>query len=205
VPRRDCSARRGRSPAPACNRAGGDHHAARRVANEEEHLAREGATEAASRLDGRAHDDEFRSALRSNARHVLAEAPGPCPHDLAPDADAVRARYGRRGLEPLPELAEPAVHVRVQRQLALDDERRDEDDAGVAIGREATGEIERMLRLLPVEQRHDDAAVGDRARPPREAPRTAMEEADVGQLHRKSWYGTEARITFGSTSSSRFT
>jgi hypothetical protein len=32
-----------------------------------------------------------------------------------------------------------------------------------------------------------------------------MEESDVGQLHRRSWYGTEARITCGSTSRSRFT
>jgi hypothetical protein len=32
-----------------------------------------------------------------------------------------------------------------------------------------------------------------------------VEEMDVGQLHLMSWYGTEARITWGSTSSRRFT
>ena len=37
--------------------------------------------------------------------------------------------------------------MRVQRQLALDDERRNEDDLGTAVGGEPAGEIERgMLR-----------------------------------------------------------
>ena len=102
-------------------------------------------------------------------------------------------------------LGERPVHVRVQRQLALDHERRNEDDAGASVGGETAGEIERVLGLLPVEQRHDDAPVGDRARPAREASGAMVEEAYVGDLHRSSWYGTEARITCGSTSSSRFT
>ena len=75
----------------------------------------------------------------------------------------------------------------VQRQLALDDERPDEDDAGAAVGGEAAGEVERVLGLLLVEQRHDDAAIGDRARPAREAPRAAVERPDVRELHRMSW------------------
>jgi hypothetical protein len=32
-----------------------------------------------------------------------------------------------------------------------------------------------------------------------------VQEVDVRKPHRKSWYGTEARITCGSTSRSRFT
>jgi hypothetical protein len=32
-----------------------------------------------------------------------------------------------------------------------------------------------------------------------------MQEPDVGRFHRNSWYGTEARITCGSTSRRRFT
>jgi hypothetical protein len=32
-----------------------------------------------------------------------------------------------------------------------------------------------------------------------------VEHPDVGEPHLMSWYGTEARITWGSTSSSRLT
>jgi hypothetical protein len=95
--------------------------------------------------------------------------------------------------------------MRVERQLALDDERRHEHDAGAAIGGEPAGEIERVLGLLPLEQWDDDAAVGDRAGPACDTPRPATQHPDVRPLHRMSWYGTEARITCGSKSSSRFT
>ena len=161
--------------------------------------------EAPPRLDRRSHDDELGSTLGGDVRNSFAEAPGTGAHDLPPDADAVRARNRGRAVEPLLQACELAVHVRVQRQLALDDERPDEDDAGAAVCSEAAGEIERMLGLLLVEQRHDDAAIGDRARPARETARSAMQEMYVREPHRSSWYGTDARITCGSTSSSRFT
>jgi hypothetical protein len=77
--------------------------------------------------------------------------------------------------------------VRVERQLALDDERRDEDDADAAVGGEPAGQVERVLGLGAVEQGHDDAAVRDRARPAREAPRPAVEQSDIGEPHRSSW------------------
>ena len=161
--------------------------------------------EAAPRLDRRAHDDELRATLLRDTRDVLAQAPRPRANDLPPDRDAVGARHRGCGLEPLLQAGDRAVHVCVQRQLALDDERRDEQDPGAAIGSEPAGKVERVLGLLPVEERDDDAPVGDRARPAREAPGTAVENAYVRQLHRNRWYGTEARITFGSTSRSRFT
>ena len=161
--------------------------------------------EAPPRLHGRADDEELGPMLCGDAGHVLAEAARPRPHDLPPDADAVRGRHRRRRLEPLPELGDPAVHVRVERQLALDDERRHEHDAGAAVRREAAGEIERVLRLLLVEQRHDDAAIRDRARPAREAARAMVQEPYVREFHRSSWYGTETRTTFGSKSRSRLT
>jgi hypothetical protein len=143
--------------------------------------------EAAARLDRRSHDDKLGAPLRRDPRHLLAEAAGTRADDLPPFAHAVGGRDRGRALEPLLEVGEPLVHVRVQRQLALDDERPDEDDAGAAIGGEPAGEVERMLGLLPVEQRHDDAAVGDRAGPAREAAGTAMERPDVRHLHRISW------------------
>ena len=136
---------------------------------------------------------------------LLPETPRPRPYEHATHGHAVRRRDRGRRLEPFPQLGELPVHVGVQRQLSLDHERADEQHARAAIGGEAARKVERMFRLLPVEQRHDDAAVGDRTGPAREAPRALMEEMDVRELHRSSWYGTEARITFGSTSSSRFT
>ena len=143
--------------------------------------------EAAPRLDRRAHDDELRAALSRDARDLLAEAPGPRADDFPLDADAVGARDRFRRLEPLLEGGEAAVHVRVQRQLPLHHERSHEDDAGTAIGRKPAGEVERVLRLLAIEQRHDDRPVGDRARPARQAPRAAVEDVYVRELHLMSW------------------
>jgi hypothetical protein len=203
VPRRDCSARRGRSCTG--NGTGRDHHAARRVAQQQENLAWEGTVEAAPRLDRRANDHQLCAAFGRDARDFRAEAPGPRPDDLRPDRDTVRGGDCGRRLDSLLQAHELPVEVRVDRQLALEDGGRDEHDPGAPVCSEAAGKIDRVLRLLPVEQRHHDAAVGDRARPARESARAAMERSDVGHPHLMSWYGTEARITFGSTSSSRFT
>lgn len=160
---------------------------------------------AAPRLDRRTHDDELRTALRGDTCDVLAEASRPHSDHLAPHVDAVRGGHRGRRLEPLLQAAELSVEVRVQGQLPLEDGRSDQNDPGTAIGGEPAGQIERVLRLLRVQQRHDDAPVGDRARPAREMPRPAPQQPDVGQPHRMSGYGTEARITCGSTSRSRFT
>jgi hypothetical protein len=154
--------------------------------------------EAPPRLDRRADDHELRAALGRDAGDLLAEAPGPGTDDLVPDGHAVRARDRARGFDPLLQTHELPVEVRIDRQLALEDGGCNEHDPGAPVCCETAGEIERVLRLLPVEQRHDDAAVGNRARPAREA-------SDIRPPHRMSWYGTEARITFGSTSSSRLT
>ena len=161
--------------------------------------------EAAPRLDGCAYHDELRAALRGDACNLLAEAAGPCANDLLPDVDAVRAGDRGRELQAFLEVPELPVEMRVQRQLALEDGGRDEDDPSTPVGREPAGEVECMLGLRPVEQRHDDCAVGDRAGPAREAAGAVVEQSYVREPHRMRWYGTEARITFGSTSSSRFT
>jgi hypothetical protein len=89
-------------------------------------------------------------------------------------------------LEPLLQAAQLAVHARVERQLALDKERRDENDPSAAVGGEPAREVERVLGLLAVEQRHYDAPVGDRARPACEASRPAMKASDVREPHRSS-------------------
>jgi hypothetical protein len=161
--------------------------------------------EASPRLDRGADHNELGPALRGDPGDVLPEAARPGADDLPPHADAVRGCNGGRGLEPLLQRDQLSVEVRVQWQLALDDERRDEDDPGSAVGGEPAGEIQGVLRLLPVEQRDDDAPVRDRLRPQSDASHALPESADVREPHRSSTYGTEARITCGSTSSSRLT
>jgi hypothetical protein len=143
--------------------------------------------EAAPGLDRGADDDELRPALRGKPRHVLPEAPRARADDLPPHADAVRARHGSRGLEPLLQAAELSVETGIERQLACDDERRDEHDAGASIGREPAGELEGVLRLLPFEQGHEDAPIRDRLRPQHEVPRAPVEPPEIGPPHRSSW------------------
>ena len=81
------------------------------------------------------------------------------------------------------QLPELRVEPGVERQLAVDDERRDEHDPCAAVGGEPAREIERVLRLLPREKRHDDRPIRDGLRPARQPPRAAIDGADVGQLH----------------------
>jgi hypothetical protein len=74
----------------------------------------------------------------------------------------------------------------VEWQLVHHNERGEQDDAGAAVGGEPAGEVERVLGLLLLEQRDDDAPVGDRAGPACEAPGAAMQLPDVGKPHRTS-------------------
>jgi hypothetical protein len=111
---------------------------------------REGAVEAAPRLDGRADHDELRAALGRDARDFLAEAPRPGADDLPPYRDSIRTRHGGGRLEPLLQAGQRPVHVRVEGQLAGDHERRDEHDAGSTVRRKPAREIERVFRLRPV-------------------------------------------------------
>jgi hypothetical protein len=143
--------------------------------------------EATAGLHRGADHDELRAALSGDARDVLAKLPRPRADDFSPHVDAVRSRHRRRGLEPLLESAELTVEMRVEGQLALDDEGCHKHDPRPAIGGEPAGEIECVLGLLALEQRDDDAAVGDRLRPQREAPRSAPERPEVRQPHRRSW------------------
>jgi hypothetical protein len=64
---------------------------------------------APTRLDRRADDDELGPPLGGDAGDLLAEAPRPRAHDLPPHADAVRARHGSSGLEPLLQLGDLPV------------------------------------------------------------------------------------------------
>lgn len=118
-------------------------------------------------------------------RQLASERAGARADDGAVRADPVRLGDRGRLRERLAERLDLRVEMGVERQLLRDDEGCDEDDVGAAVGREAAGEVERVLRLGAAEQRHDDAAVTE-------------------QPH-SSWYGTLARMTPGSSRRSRFT
>jgi len=167
---------------------------------------RERALEAAPRLDRRADDDELCSALGCHTGDLVAKQPGPSADDLAPRAHAVGRRHRSGRVQAVAQAAQLAVEIRVERQLPLDEERRDENDPRAAIGGQPAREVERVLRLLPLEERHDDRPVADRPRPARQPPRAAMDEPEVDpQSHLMTWYGTDARMTCFSKRSSRLT
>jgi len=120
-------------------------------------------------------------------RHVgqlAAERALSRPDDETVRVDAVGVRDGGSPRERFAKRLRFLVQMRAQRQFLRDEERGDEDDVRSPVGGEAAGEVERVLRLLQAEQRDDDAAVAQ---------------------HQSSWYGTLARMTPGSSRSSRFT
>ncbi len=167
---------------------------------------RERVLEAAPRLDWRTDDDELGAALVRHTRDFISEQTRARPDDLAPPADAVRRRDRRGRVKPVAQHAQLLVEAGVERKLALDEERRDENDPRAAIGGEPAREIERVLRLLPLEQRHGDGPVGDGTCATRQPVGVATEPTDANaEPHRITWYGTDARITCRSKSSSRLT
>jgi len=107
--------------------------------------------EAAPRFDRRAHHQELGAAFDGHPGDLVAEAARTGAYDLPPHADAVRGREGGRRLEPLLEHVELAVEMGIQRQLAIDDERRDQHDPRAAVGGEPAGEVEGVFRLLALE------------------------------------------------------
>ena len=123
---------------------------------------------------------------------------GPCTgaDDAAPSGDAVRLGDRRRLVEPPEQLPGLALEVGVERQLLRDDERRDENDARAAVGCEAAGEVEGVLRLLAGEERHGNRPVPDSDGTAREA---------LPAAGHSTWKGTLARITPGSSRSRRLT
>jgi hypothetical protein len=171
----------------AGERPGRDHHPARRLAQDRLHVRRESPAEAAARLHRRADHEQLGSVVVGDLRQVTAESPLARTDDAPPHADAVRVGDRGRAVEPGAELGDLVVELRVERQLLLDDERRDEDDVGSAVGGEPARKIERVLRLRPAEERDDDAAIADRRGAAGEAARPLAHPAKVGPLHRMTW------------------
>ena len=124
------------------------------------------------------------------ARHLgklAAEAAGAGADEPARRPDTVRVGDRTGVVEPLLELPHLGVEMGIERQLHFDEQRRDEDDTGAAVRREAASEVERMLGLFLSEQRHDDAPVADCSRPSGQPTHTALEGFDVGASHRNNW------------------
>jgi hypothetical protein len=136
---------------------------------------------------------------------LLPEGALACANDPADRGGAVRLGDGRRVVERPAEGLDLAIEVRSERELLRDDERRDEHDPGATVRGQAAGEVERVLRLGPPEERHEDAAVADGGRASGDAAGLPAERAEIRAGHHRSWYGTLARMTPGSRSSSRFT
>jgi hypothetical protein len=148
------------------------------------HLRREGPAEPAPRLDRRADDDELGAVVARDLGELVPERPIASADDLPVRCDAVRLGDGGCVRERGTECLELAVEMRIERKLLRDDQRRDEYDVRTAVGRQAAGEIERMVRLGAPEERHDDAAVPDRGRAAGEAAGPSADTADVRPLHR---------------------
>jgi len=140
-------------------RAGRNHHPARRVAEDGHHLGRERPAESSPRLDRRADDDQLRAVLARHVRELIPERAVARADDPPVSLDAVRLRDGGRLRQRLAQRFDFGIEVGVERELLGNDERRDEHDVGAAIGREAAGEVERVLGLGATEERDDDAAV----------------------------------------------
>jgi len=136
-------------------------------------------------------------------RDLAAELPGAHAQDPTARCDAVGVGDGGGRIQPALQLGDLGVEVGIQGQLPLDEQRRDEHDPRSTVRGETAREVESVLRLLPLEQRDDDAAVPDRLGAAGETPGAAPEAGQVGPSHRRSWYGTLARITCGSNRSSR--
>lgn len=150
-----------------------DQDTAARVADDREHLGRKGPAKPEPRLDGSADDDELGSMLFDDLGEVVSERTLARADDPPSDADPVRVGDRRRVVERRLQGADLVVQVSVERELLRDDERSDEDDARAAVGGEPAGQVERVLGLVPAEQRHDDAPVPDRGHPPRKTAGTA--------------------------------
>ena len=147
---------------------------------------REGTPEAATGRDRRADDDELGPVVARHVRHLPADPPHPRADEPAPRPEPVRVRDRGRMVEPLSQLADLGVEMGVERQFLLDEQWRNEDDAGAAVRREAAGKVECMLRLLLAEQRHDDAPVADGGRPPGQVAHPAPQRLEIETFHRRS-------------------
>jgi len=107
--------------------------------------------EASLGLDGGSDHDERGAYVLGGVGDGASELPGPCAHDLPVRADAVA--LGKRPLaaELDTERRFLTVEVSIERQLPVDKERRQQEDARATVGGKPAGQVQRVTGVLLVE------------------------------------------------------
>ncbi len=115
--------------------------------------------EAALRLDCGSHHDEGGAHVLGGIGNRASELAGTRAHDLSVRADPIA--LGERPLAAQLDTKNLflTVEVSIERQLPVDEERREQEDARTTIGGEPASQVERMAGVLLVEQRDDDHPV----------------------------------------------
>jgi len=115
--------------------------------------------EAPLRLDGGSDHDEGGAYVFSGVGNGASKLAGPGAHDLPVRADPVTLGKRPIAAELDTEGGFFTVEVSIERQLPVDEERRQQEDASPTIGGEPAGQVQRMPGVLLVEQRNDDHPV----------------------------------------------
>src|SRR6266700_5868956 len=112
--------------------------------------------ETALRLDGGAEHDEGGAHVLGGVRDGASELAGPRAHDLSARADPIA--FGERPLAAQLDTKNPflTVEVSIERQLPVDEERRQQEDPCTTIGGKPASQVQRMAGVLLIEQRDDD-------------------------------------------------
>ena len=102
-------------------------------------------------LDGGSDHDEGGAYVLGGVGDGASELAGPCAHDLSVRADAIA--LGKRPLaaELDTERRFLTVEVSIERQLPVDEERRQQEDARATIGGQPAGQVQRVTGVLLVE------------------------------------------------------
>jgi hypothetical protein len=115
--------------------------------------------EASLRLDGGSDHDERGSHVLRGVGDRASELTGPRSHDLSVRPDPVA--LGQRALATQLDTKNLFLtrEVSIERQLPVDEERRQQEDACTALAGEPASEVQRMPGVLLVEQWDDDHPV----------------------------------------------
>jgi hypothetical protein len=115
--------------------------------------------EAPLRLDCGSHYDEGGAHVLCGIGDRASELPRPGTHDLSVCADPIALGKRPLAVQLDTENLFLTVEVSIERQLPVDEERRQQEDACTTIGGEPASQVERVAGVLLVEQRDDDHPV----------------------------------------------
>jgi hypothetical protein len=123
--------------------------------NDRADIAREGSTKIAPRLNHRAQNDKRRADLLGHLRDGSADLAVPRPHDLSARAYPVALDKRTLCVKLGSKLGLFRFEMRIEWQLPLD-EKRGKHEYLRAVAGEPAGELQRMRRLLRLEQWNND-------------------------------------------------